>query len=290
MYNLFVSGDPDAWDGKPWLIELDRCVREYTEEAITSCFGRLDSQAIAELKRLPCIFAYEKPNNKPPHFGSICEITKRDGQVRVVYEIEEVRPFLSAEKLASLVFELDLRKQDLHRTHWAVKSVDLARELRAHGIELPDWACSAARAVDITKHHFDIALSFPGKSRPLVEQIASELERRLGPNTYFYDNNYIPQLARPSLDVLLQDIYRHRSKLVVVFLGADYQNKDWCGVEFRAISEIIFERDKQDRVMLIRVDDGDVKGVFKTDGCIDANRFAPSQLAEFICERARLTT
>ena len=52
-----------------------------------------------------------------------------------------------------------------------------------------------------------------------------ELEARIDANVYFYDNNYVSQLARPSLDTLLQDIYRNRSKLIVVFSGEDYQRK-----------------------------------------------------------------
>jgi hypothetical protein len=143
------------------------------------------------------------------------------------------------------------------------------------------------KAVDISTHSFEVSLSFPGEVRSLVEQIALELERRIGPNSYFYDNNYISQLARPSLDTLLQDIYRNRSKLVVVFLGGDYQKKDWCGIEFRAIKEIIMERDHK-RIMFIRTDDGTVDGVFKTDGYVDARRFSPAELAGFIHERADL--
>ena len=92
------------------------------------------------------------------------------------------------------------------------------------------------------------------------------------------------QLARPSLDTLLQEIYRHRSKLIVVFLGSDYQRKDWCGIEFRAIREIIMERDNT-RIMFVRTDDGAVDGVFKTDGYVDVRRFTPAQIAQFICER-----
>jgi hypothetical protein len=48
------------------------------------------------------------------------------------------------------------------------------------------------------------------------------LEKRIGPNSYFYDRNDVSQLARPSQDILLQEIYRLRSKLIVVFLGSDY--------------------------------------------------------------------
>lgn len=118
-------------------------------------------------------------------------------------------------------------------------------------------------------------------------KVAQELEGRIGPNSYFYDRNYVSQLARPSLDTLLQDIYRHRSKLIVVFLGSDYQRKDWCGIEFRAIREIIMERD-DGRIMFVRMDDGAVDGVFKTDGYVDARRFAPAEIAKFICQRLGL--
>ena len=137
--------------------------------------------------------------------------------------------------------------------------------------------------MDISRHVFDVALSFPGVARPLVEKIAQELERRLGPNAYFYDNNYVSQLAQPSLDTLLQGVYS-RAKLDVVFLSTDYQKKDWCGVEFRAVREIIFARENN-RVMFVRTDDGVVDGVFKTDGYVDARKFEPAKIAEFICQR-----
>ena len=146
--------------------------------------------------------------------------------------------------------------------------VNLPKELHARGITIPSSMRDVVNAVDISKHIFDVALSFPGETRALVERVARELERRPGPNSYFYDNNYISQLARPSLDILLQGIYS-RAKLDVVFLSNDYQRKDWCGGEFRAVREIIFAREN-DRVMFVRTDDGSVEGVFKTDGYVDA--------------------
>jgi len=144
-----------------------------------------------------------------------------------------------------------------------------------------------SNSVDISRHEFEVALSFPGESRPLVEQFAQELERRLGPNSYFYDRNYVSQLAQPSLDTLLQGIYK-RAKLDVAFLSKDYQKKDWCGVEFRVVKEIIFVREAW-RVMFVRTDDGEVDGVMKTDGYLDARNFTPPRIAEFICERLELT-
>lgn len=287
MFNLLVSFNEDAWDGKPWQIELARCVREYTDAAISKRLGELDAPSVDELKRLPCIFAYETPNKKPPRFGVLRGIIRRQGEVRIDYELQPIFPFLSAETLSDLSFELDIGKWELSRTHWAVKDVNLPKELRVHGITLPAWTREITKAVDISNHSFDVALSFPGEVRPLVEQIALELERRIGPNSYFYDNNFVSQLARPSLDTLLQDIYRNRSKLIVVFLSSNYQKKDWCGVEFRAIQEIIFERDHK-RIMFIRTDRGPVEGIFKTDGFVDACQFSASELAGFIHERTTL--
>jgi hypothetical protein len=229
MYNFLVSGWEEEWQGAPCTFDLSRCVKqhEYTDKQIAERYGSLDQAALAELTRLPCIFAYEAGRRLDPKFGLIREVTVRRGQARIEYELIPVQPFLMAADFSNLEFELDIGNWEMNRTHWAVKDVNLPRELHvARGIALPSWTRQATRAVDITQHNFDVGLSFPGEARGLVEQVARELEARIGPNAYFYDNNYVSQLARPSLDTLLQEIYRSRCKLIVVFLGADYQRKD----------------------------------------------------------------
>jgi hypothetical protein len=286
LYNLFVSYSPEEWAGKPFQIELSRCVREYTVPSLANRYSGLDAASIAVLKRAPCIFAYETPHELPPKFGYLREIVHRQGQVRIEYELHQVEPFLTANDLEQMTFELDIGKLELHRTHWAVKEINLPKELHARGITLPATMRDVANAVDISTHVFDVALSFPGETRPLVEQIVQELERRLGPNAYFYDKNYISQLAQPSLDTLLQGVYG-RARLDVVFLNSDYQAKDWCGVEFRAIREIMLRRENA-RIMLVRTDGGDVEGVFKTDGYVDARKFKPAEIADFISQRLDL--
>jgi hypothetical protein len=287
MYHLLVSGNDQDWQGDPWQSEFGRCIREYTADAITKAYGDFTPTQVDELQRFPCIFAYEAVHERDPKFGLIRNVTARQAQVRVEYEIHQVTSFLTADQLGKLTFELDIGKWEMNRTHWAMKDVDLAKELHRHGITLPAWARDAGGAVDITKHQFDVALSFPGESRAVVEEISGALEGRLGPDRYFYDNNYKAQLARPSLDVLLQDIYRNRSKLIVVFIGRNYQAKDWCGIELRAIHEIILERG-YNRIMFVRLDDGPVDGVFKTDGYIDARHHSPAEIAHFIQQRLAL--
>jgi hypothetical protein len=238
LYNLFVSGLDKEWRGKPFQIDLTRCVREYTDPNLTTRYGDLDANSTAELKRAPCIFAYETGLQLPPKFGYIKKIVHRQAKVRIEYQLHRVEPFLTADDLGSMAFELDIGNYELYRTHWAVKEVNLPKELHARGITLPSSVRDVVNAVDISTHVFDVALSFPGEVRSLVEEVAQELERSLGPNAYFYDNNYVSQLAQPSLDTLLQRLYS-RAKLDVVFLSADYQRKDWCGVEFRIVKDII---------------------------------------------------
>jgi len=97
----------------------------------------------------------------------------------------------------------------------------------------------------------------------------------------------VAQLARPSLDQLLQNIYRKQCGLIVVFLSGAYDKKEWCGLEFRAVREIILER-KHDRVMYVKMDDAVVEGVLKTDGFVDGRKYTPRQVAEFISERVSL--
>jgi hypothetical protein len=288
VFNLFVSGDPEAWSGQPWIIEEERCVREYTDKEVTEKYGNLDAASTADLKLLPCIFAYEGANRKNPKFGIVRDIARRQKQVRIDYEIQPVVPFLTWEDLNTLSFELDIGRWEMNRTHWAVKNVNLQKELHsARGIVLPLWVAGARKGVNLASHVFDVALSFSGEVRAYVEQVAAALEHLMGPDRYFYDNNYVAQLARPSLDVFLQAIYRDRSKLIVLFVGSDYERKEWCGIEFRAVREVLNAR-APERIMYVRMDDGAVEGVLRVDGYIDARRFTPGQTADFIQERAAL--
>ena len=290
MYNLFVANKSEDWNGDPEILELDRCVREYTDTDITKKYGDLSQAQIKEISRFPCIFAYEEVHRKDPKFGLISEIVKRQNRVKISYEIIDLKKFLTHIDLLEMHFELDIditRGWEMSRTHWAIKNVNLPKELIVKGIILPQWITRDSKAVDITKHHFDVSFSFPGEIRNFVEPIVAELESEIGPDAYFYDNNYKAQLARPSLDVLLQDLYGKRSKLIVVFLCEKYQEKEWCGIEFRAIKEIMMERENK-KIMLIKMDNGKVDGVLKTDGYIDGRTHSPKEIAKFIKERIDL--
>lgn len=131
---------------------------------------------------------------------------------------------------------------------------------------------------------FRVAVSFPGEHRSYVAAVVDSLRVPLGSDGIFYDFDYQAQLARPNLDTLLQGIYRNQTDLIVVFLAAAYAEKEWCGLEWRAIRDII--KSKQDeRVMFVRMDDGEVDGVFSIDGYIDGSSNDPITVAGHVLTR-----
>jgi hypothetical protein len=134
-------------------------------------------------------------------------------------------------------------------------------------------------------HRFRVALSFPGEARQRVEQVAEILGTALGRNRVFYDNWYQAELARPNLDLYLQAIYRNQSDLLVLFLCEDYEKKEWCGLEWRAIRDLI--KAKQDhRVMFLRLDDSPVSGILSIDGYLSIRDLSSADVGAAILARA----
>lgn len=133
---------------------------------------------------------------------------------------------------------------------------------------------------------FDVALTFPGEHRTFVKAIAHALATSLSREKIFYDEFYEAELARPNLDIYLQKIYHDDSRLIVVFLCRDYDNKEWCHLEARAVRDLIKQR-RDEEVMFVRVGDGEVKGVFSVDGYVDARGRSADGIASLIIEQLR---
>ncbi|MCX7088306.1 MAG: DUF1566 domain-containing protein [Methylococcales bacterium] len=131
---------------------------------------------------------------------------------------------------------------------------------------------------------FKVALSFPGERRDYVLQVAELLAEELGKAAVFYDDWYKHQLARPNLDTYLMNIYQYESHLLVPFLCADYENKQWCRLEWRAMRELLKQR-QDDDIMPLRFDKTHISGLFSIDGYIDLQAHSPKETAELILLR-----
>lgn len=141
--------------------------------------------------------------------------------------------------------------------------------------------------MDVSKITFKVAVSFPGEKRKYVSRVVDVLRESLGKDKVFYDFDYQSQIARPNADTLLQKIYHKQSELIVIFLCKEYSQKEWCGLEWRSIKDLI--KSKQDeKIMFVKFDNAEIDGIFSTDGYIDANKFEANKVANFILERTRV--
>lgn len=134
----------------------------------------------------------------------------------------------------------------------------------------------------LSQRKFDVALSFPGEKRPFVASVAAAL-RDAGIEV-FYDDFFEADLAQPNLDVLLQTIYHDNSRLIVVFVCADCENKEWCGLEWRAVRDLI-KRRRTETIMLMRFDDIEMPGLFSIDGHVDLRKRTPHEASGLIQSR-----
>jgi hypothetical protein len=134
---------------------------------------------------------------------------------------------------------------------------------------------------------FRVALSFPGERRRFVKRVAKQLAASLGQKAVLYDAWYEAEFARPDLDTYLQTLYHDQADLIAVFLCAGYERKEWCGLEWRAVRDLI-KRRRSDSVMPLRWDDTEIQGLFSIDGYVWIGRRSPAEIAAVIMERLRL--
>ena len=282
MFNLLMTWEDEGFDSLAFELERGR-FGEYTSEKLMKRYGALKPAAKKKLKSIPALFVEENLKGLA-RVGYVTDIRERDRHVLLEYRFDEqIKPF-PAEKLKPLVLRLDMGGSELYRTHWAIKDEDLLKILSSVGLTKLE---TIETPVPIAESHFKVALSFPGESRTYVSAVAEELKKYLPSGSVFYDRDFTAQLAQPNLDTLLQNVYGKQSDLVVVFLSDDYDKKEWCGLEWRAIREIIKRRDDH-TVMLMRFDDAAIPGVMSLDGYVDLRHHDPVEAANFIKERVNL--
>ncbi len=141
----------------------------------------------------------------------------------------------------------------------------------------------------VPQKRFQVALSFPGEKRTIVKPVADHLAAIYGKERVLYDKYHEAEFAQPDLDVLLQELYHDQSELIVVFLCAVYNQKDWCGLEWRAIRDLIKQRHLH-CVMLLRFDNSDIPGLYSIDGYVEIGDRSPEEIGELIIQRLRINT
>ena len=131
---------------------------------------------------------------------------------------------------------------------------------------------------------FRIAFSFAGEKRGVVEKVADLLAACFGESSILYDKYHEAEFANADLAFDLPSLYKDEADLIVSVFCPDYDTKEWCGLEWRAIFSIIKEGAAK-QVMLTRFEHTDGKGLHGLSGFIELDDKTPEQFATLILER-----
>ena len=148
------------------------------------------------------------------------------------------------------------------------------------GVDVPARTSSGS-----PEERFSVAFSFAGEKRDYVKRVMYALRTRVPRDQILYDKYLEEEFSGRDGSVYLPRVYES-SKLIAVFLCADYQSKEWCGVEMRAIRDIMKRRGPQD-IMVLRFDDTRIEGFLSTDMYTDlrGGERDPEEVADHIWTR-----
>lgn len=140
-YNLIVTGEIEFENIQPITMPIDRVLTEYMDE-LKSEFLPLSPRVQERILTFPTIFANENMYYGRAHenqvfgLGYIHRIKVRHDAVRIYPQIICCLP---QQKLNEACFELDMGGNssfnELNRTHWSIKKIDLLAELRELGLQ-----------------------------------------------------------------------------------------------------------------------------------------------------------
>jgi TIR domain len=143
-------------------------------------------------------------------------------------------------------------------------------------------ADSATDRVIRSQWRWDVALSFAGAQRPYVEQVAAALKAR-GVRC-FYDADEQIELWGKYLAEELPVIYGEQAAAVVVFVSAEYAERDWTRHERRAALNRAV-RERQEYVLPARFDETPLPGLLSDMAAIDLRGRTPQQFAAMIAAK-----
>ena len=160
-------------------------------------------------------------------------------------------------------------------------------DLESRGVSMGRTAASKSaavlKAVPDAKP-YEIALSFAGEDRKLVEEVADLLKSY--DVAVFYDKHEEVQLWGKDLTAHLAEIYKNRASYCAMFISEHYVSKAWPQLERQhAQSRALIE--KREYILPIRLDESEVSGLPSTVAYLDARHLSPVQIAERLRQKVR---
>jgi hypothetical protein len=140
------------------------------------------------------------------------------------------------------------------------------------------------KAVKVRKTRFpwDVALSFAGEQRTVVERFRELLNAK--GYTVFYDFDQQHQLWGQNLRVKLADVYANDAQFMVVFLAKEYPEKDWPTFEMEIGKEARGKRTSE-YLLPIRVDDVHIVGLPEEVAYMDLRSLSLESIADALVRK-----
>lgn len=138
------------------------------------------------------------------------------------------------------------------------------------------------RELELKNYDYDIALSFAGKNRDYVEEVAQTL--KVYGVRVFYDKFEEHTLWGKNLIDYLQDIYKNKAKYTVMFISEYYAKKAWTTHERKSMQERAY-RESEEYILPARFDNTEIPGLYSTVSYIDLNFKTPYEFTKVILQK-----
>lgn len=132
---------------------------------------------------------------------------------------------------------------------------------------------------DQDRFEYDVALSFAGEDRSIVDKFVQLLHAKN--ITVFYDNDNLADLWGKNLIDHLAEIYGKKARFCLMFISQHYPLKKWTNLE-RTHAQARAFRDPKEYILPIRLDDTDVPGIAETIGYIDLRKHSPESAVSIL--------
>jgi hypothetical protein len=126
---------------------------------------------------------------------------------------------------------------------------------------------------------YDVALSFAGEDRSIVEELASRLKAK-GMEVFHDEYEAGDMWGRDLVDHLV-NIYSRKARYCVMFISQSYPLKKWTKAERMAAQERAF-RDSDEYILPLQVDDTQVPGVAEATGYRDLREHSLESIVELL--------
>lgn len=137
-------------------------------------------------------------------------------------------------------------------------------------------------ASNLEEYEFDVALSFAGEDRELVEDVNRSLQA-VGVQT-FLDADHLSEMWGEDLVEFFDDLFRKRARYALLFLSRHYADKTWPRHERRsALSRAVEERGPY--ILPARLDDTPIDGLRPSVGYLDVRRIGIDRLVSAVVDK-----